>query len=80
VRVFVFRSIRDGDVLGFTPDQRGANLPAPYAPWHPAVEGGAILVGNDPDANTVLEAIRRDGFFLAIGGYEDEDRPPAVAH
>ena len=78
MRVFVFISIRDREVLGFTPDQTGGNLPLPYAPWHPASEGGAVLVGDDSDASVVLEGIRKHGFFLAVGGYEDEEPAPST--
>jgi hypothetical protein len=71
--IFVFISARDRAVLGFTSDQTGCNLPREYAPWEPATQGGAVLVGGESDP--VTKAVRRDGFFLAVGGYEDE--PPA---
>jgi hypothetical protein len=75
MRVFVFISAKDRDVLGFTADQAGANLPREYAPWTAATEGGAVLVRDaesESDADIVLDGIRRDGFFMAVGGYEDE--------
>ena len=78
MRVFVFISARDQDVLGFTADQVGANLPREYAPWTAATEGGAVLVHDvesESDADIVLGGIRRDGFFMAVGGYEDELPP-----
>lgn len=65
-------------MLGFTADQAGANLPPVYAPWTAATEGGAILVHDaesESDADMVLDGIRRDGFFMAVGGYEDEPLP-----
>jgi hypothetical protein len=78
MRVFVFVSTKDQDVLGFTADQVGANLPREYAPWTAATEGGAVLVHDaesESDADIVLDGIRRDGFFMAVGGYEDEPLP-----
>src|ERR1700744_3850483 len=75
MRVFVFISAKDQDVLGFTTDQVGANLPRDYAPWVAATEGGAVLVNDaesEADADIVLDGIRRDGFFMAVGGDEDE--------
>jgi hypothetical protein len=83
MRVFVFISTKDRDVLGFTANQAGANLPSEYAPWAPATEGGTVLMGdaeNESDADIVLHGIQRDGFFMAVGGYEDEPRPPATRH
>jgi hypothetical protein len=77
--IFVFVSSKDREVLGFTADQTGGNLPSGYAPWEPATGGGAVLVGSD-DADPVTEAVRRDGFFLAVGGYEDEGRGASSVH
>jgi hypothetical protein len=78
MRVFVFISAKDQDVLGFTADQVGANLPREYAPWTAAAEEGAVLAQDaesETDADIVLDGIRRDGFFMAVGGYEDEPLP-----
>jgi hypothetical protein len=74
MRIFVFISSKDNEVLGFTNDQAGANLPPDYAPWEPATHGGAPLSADypDDDARVVLEAVRIDGFCLTVGGYEDE--------
>jgi hypothetical protein len=72
MRVFVFISTRDPALLGFTTKQAAENLPAHYAPWRPAEAGGAVLLGGG-DADPVVEAVRRDGFLLAVGGYEDEN-------
>jgi hypothetical protein len=78
MRVFVFISAKDHDVLGFTTDQVGVNLPREYAPWTAAAEGGAVLVHDaesESDADIVLDGIHRDGFFMAVGGYGDELPP-----
>jgi hypothetical protein len=75
MHIFVFYSRLDPDVLGFTQHASGQNLPPEYRPWEPAAAGGAVLLGDDAahvsDAHIVLEGIRRDGFFIAVGGYED---------
>jgi hypothetical protein len=72
------------DILGFTHDTTGRTLPPEYAPWDCAAKGGAVLLGDDPnhvsDANIVLDGIRRDGFFLAVGGYEDAGSRRSTAH
>jgi hypothetical protein len=79
MRVFVFVSTKDPDLLGFTPCQAAENLPPDYGPWTPAEAGGAVLLGGG-DANPVVEAVRRSGFFLAVGGYEDEDFLRSARH
>jgi hypothetical protein len=71
MRIFVFASAKDPGLLGFTASQAAENLPVDYAPWIPAETGGAVLLGGG-DADPVIEVVRRDGFFLAVGGYEDE--------
>lgn len=84
MHIFVFYSRIDTEVLGFTHDATGRKLPPEYAPWESAAAGGAVLLGDDPDhvsdANIVLDGIRRDGFFLAVGGYEDEGPRRTTAH
>jgi hypothetical protein len=82
MRVFVFIYTKDREVLGFTADQAAANLPPDYAPSKPATHGGADLLGDypDDDAHFALEAVRSDGFFLAVGGYEDEGLVRPTAH
>ncbi|WP_158933165.1 hypothetical protein [Acidisphaera sp. S103] len=79
MRIFVFISAKDPDLLGFTASQTAANLPRDYAPWTPAETGGAVLLGGG-DSDPVVEAVRRDGFFIAVGGYEDQDFAPPVHH
>jgi hypothetical protein len=72
MRVFVFISAKNPALLGFTTSQAAANLPTHYVPWRPAEAGGAILLGGG-DADPVVEAVRRDGIFLAVGGYDNEN-------
>jgi hypothetical protein len=78
MRVFVFISTQNPALLGFTAKQTVENLPNKYAPWRPAEAGGAVLLGGG-DTDPVVEAVRRDGFFLAVGGYEDEDYFPVAS-
>jgi hypothetical protein len=79
MRVFVFISARDPDLLGFTASQAAENLPADYAPWLPAEAGGVVLLSGG-DANPVIEVVRRDGFFLAVSGNADEDFVRSTRH
>ena len=79
MRAFVFVSSKDPQVLGFAPNKAGSSLPAVYGPWKPMDTGGAILVGDDPDVSVVIEGIRHDGYFIAVGGYEDEPYLPSTA-
>lgn len=64
MHIFVFNSLKDADVIGCSHDATGGNLPVEYAPWEPAGAGGAVLIGGD--VGPVAEAIRRDGFFIAV--------------
>ena len=69
MQVFIFYSEKDADVVAFTEDQAGENLPTEFAPWSPL--GGRViqiednLVGISGKMNAVIEGITRDGFFLA---------------
>jgi hypothetical protein len=47
--VFELISAKDRDVLGFTANQVGANLPPEYAPGTPATAGGTVLVTDTED-------------------------------
>jgi hypothetical protein len=80
ISILVFMSIKDPEVLGFTPDRAGINLPPGYASWKAATEGGAVMLDNASDATVVLGAVRREGFFLAISGHEDDSQAGTTAH
>jgi hypothetical protein len=80
MRVFVFISTVDQDVLGFTSEKSGSNLPPSYAPWTSATPAGAMMMSGDPDAELVMQAIQKDGFCLAVGGYEDEPEKSVTIH
>jgi hypothetical protein len=68
MQVFIFRSEKDTDVVGFTAQRDGRNLPVEYAPWKSlggnAIQTGDNLAGVTSGADNVREAIRRDGFYL----------------
>ena len=71
---FMFRSVKEPDVFGFTADASGGNLPGELGPWRRAgvgtaarsYAGGSLdgLASSDP----VIKAVERDGFYLARSG------------
>jgi hypothetical protein len=74
MRIYVFVSDKDPDILGFTLDQTGGNLPDALAPWREDTVPG--LVVTDCDDDPISEAVRRDGFSVvdqSICDDHDED-------
>jgi hypothetical protein len=69
--IYVFVSILRPDILAFTEDEIGSNLPVIYAPWERTSSGSALYVGKDHDR--VAAAVRQDGYFLVSGGESDLD-------
>ena len=71
MRVFIFWSARDKDIVGFSDDLTGANLPTEFAPWqrvgNTALQSGDGLAGVGA-ADKVMSGIERDGFFVAGSG------------
>lgn len=71
MQVFVFQSEKDKDIVGFSDDPAGGNLPAEFAPWQPIgnialqVGGGVAGIGA---ADAVMASIERDGFLVARSG------------
>jgi hypothetical protein len=63
--IYIFASETHVAISAFTSDPTGGNLPGIYAPWR-SVNGGLTLPV-DTQANPVVDAIRRDGFFLLSG-------------
>jgi hypothetical protein len=70
MQVFIFSSEKDGDIVAFTEDPDGRNLPVELAPWH-ALSGSAMQIrpGNRPtgvsgNMDAVTDGIARDGFYL----------------
>ena len=74
MKVYVFQSGKEPDLVGFTVDATGANLPADLAPWTawtPSEAEAAIETEPDAAAATdigpsapALAAIERDGFHV----------------
>ena len=74
--VFLFLSQADRDLMGFTVDKTGSNLPPEYAPWKPASGGVAIPLGGG-NTSSIIEAVQQDGYLLMSVARRDEgtDRP-----
>jgi hypothetical protein len=72
MRIHLFQSALEPDILGFTYDKRGANLPIELGPWTRAGRGAAIEAGPSRGALTgtrssgsMIAAIEKDGFYIA---------------
>jgi hypothetical protein len=61
MKIFLFAS-ETQNVIAFTGDATGANLPAGYAPWS-ASGGGVDAPVGDP-ADPLPTMVRRHGYFL----------------
>ena len=59
--IYIFTSQSIPALRGFTSDETGSNLPAPYAPWQ-VLEGAspAIVRENHP----VADQVHRHGYFV----------------
>ncbi len=74
MEISLFRSAKEPEVFGFTPDPTGSNLPDEFGPWERAGRGTAAqtyagdsldgLASSDP----VIKAVERDGYYLARSG------------
>ena len=64
MRIYVFVSDKDSDVLGFTSEGTGANLPGAYGPRREEVVPGICVVATDDDP--ISRAVCRDGFYISI--------------
>lgn len=64
MQVHLFRGV--GRVFGFTPDERGANLPAQYGPWtaFKSLDVNRGDVNPSFDVNACLDDIEKFGFHL----------------
>jgi hypothetical protein len=69
MHIYVFISRKDPDVLAFTLNETGDNLPAALGPWYQESMPGVYVVGveNDP----ITEAVRQDGYCIAIDRISD---------
>ena len=72
MRFHLFQSGSDPDLFGFTADASGANLPDRFKPWQKI--GNALNVRRGEavtsvgSASVIIDAVKRDGFYLARGG------------
>ena len=64
MRIHVFASDKDPDILGFSSDETGANLPDTLGPWHKDTDRGVVI---DRDDDPIAQVVRRDGFFVSTG-------------
>ncbi len=65
MRAYLFASDLDPSVNAFSELATGRNLPAEYAPWRALNGATSLLVG--PASVQILEAMKRDGFYLLTG-------------
>jgi hypothetical protein len=67
----MFHSAKDPNVLAFTIDPQGENLPDEFAPWQAkgrqVLPTGQVLAGVG-QADDVISALQRDGFYLVKSG------------
>ena len=62
MRIYVYVSQQDPDVLCFTSDEAGANLPDGHGPWREEIIPGVVVLDTDDDS--ITQAVRRDGFCV----------------
>jgi hypothetical protein len=78
MQVFIFRSEKDSNIVGFTAQRDGGNLPAEFAPWtaqgNSAIQSGAASSSGGADA--VQQGIKYDGYFLTTFEVSATYRPP----
>jgi hypothetical protein len=69
MRIYVFVSGKDPDVLAFTLNETGNDLPAALGPWYLETIPGVVVIDieNDP----ITEAVRRDGYFITTDRISD---------
>jgi hypothetical protein len=62
MRIYVYVSQQDRELVGFTSDEAGANLPDELGPWHQEELSGVIVIGVGDDP--ITEAVRHDGYCI----------------
>ena len=69
MQVFLFQSLEDTEIVAFTSQRNGANLPLELFPWTPrgqtTLRAGDNVGGVENETDPVLNGIRRNGYFLA---------------
>jgi hypothetical protein len=76
MEIYLFLSLSESRVVAFTSDETGDNLPEIYGPWKRCSTGRAVPLGSRDSA--IVEEIRKNGYFLTIGG--SEPLAPARVH
>lgn len=79
--IYLFWSQSDTTVSGLTLDAEGKNLPREFAPWAKNDDGTPIYtdadIFNGGVSNSIVQAVRSDGFYLFRAGKPDgRDAPP----
>jgi hypothetical protein len=77
MQIYLFASRLEPNLMAFTVDPTGANLPSNYGPWETAGTGAAVPVG--PTADPVAREVARHGFFL-VTGKSGAKQPPSTTH
>jgi hypothetical protein len=62
MRIYVYVSQQDPELIGFTFGEAGANLPDEFGPWHQEELPGVVVIGVGDDP--ITEAVRRDGYII----------------
>ena len=73
MRIYVFVSRKDADVLAFTLSETGDNLPAALGPWYQEVIPGFYVIGHHCPVNrerTAQKCPFHKGFLDILGGVD----------
>jgi hypothetical protein len=63
MRIYVFVSDQDSDIIGFTSDETGSNLPGALGPWYPELSGIVVV---DTDGDPISYIVCREGYCVLI--------------
>jgi hypothetical protein len=64
MRIYVYISQKDAEIMAFTSDATGGNLPTSNGPWIAGEAPDVLDTGNGRGAVSV--AIRQDGYVIAV--------------
>jgi hypothetical protein len=72
MKLHIFNSTKESDVIGFTADITAANLPAEFGPWTRSTEAiqtemGSVGIAGIGTSDSVVAAVERDGFYIGRG-------------
>ena len=63
MEIYAFASRKNPNMIAFTSDTTGDNLPNKYAPWFKSNGSQAIATGDGTDPVSAI--VGRDGYFVA---------------